>query len=219
MPPLTITKTYVNEQLLYQVDFDHIVDPITTFLNTTLLDSTNVQVGGLTGTNLANSTLTSTQLSASSVGTAQLASSSVTTSAFGPLAVAIPQLAPFNSSASDSCSFHSITNTTLTQVINLSVTMNFSGVRPVFMSLMPASSTGLPFQLGPCQYGWAKNGTTIATCTYEGYGSAFGLFAQLPFVDQTPSAGSNTYSFQTAASSAVSPAIIQHAKIFVWEPG
>jgi hypothetical protein len=80
MPALTITKTYVNGNVLTQTDLDNAFNSISTLLNTTLLDYLNVQTGGLLGTNLANGTIGNAQLGLGSVGTAQIASSAVISS-------------------------------------------------------------------------------------------------------------------------------------------
>lgn len=226
MPPLTITKTYVNGNVPFASDIDNIVTPITTLLNTTLLDNLNVQTGGLIGANLASSAISNFNLGPQSVGTSQLASSAVTTTVIGPLSVAIPQLAAYNSSASDGCGVFASSGANVVAVTNLSVTMNFSGLRPVFMMLFPQSTTvgtsncfcdrGASFR----NFAWVKNGNTMAAFTRHGLTDK-AVFDPMFWVDTSPSQGSNTYSFKLGASTANvgSSAYLISARMFVWEPG
>jgi hypothetical protein len=48
MPTLTITKTYQDGDVLLEADLDAIRASITTFINTTKLDDSNIQAAGIT---------------------------------------------------------------------------------------------------------------------------------------------------------------------------
>lgn len=219
--PITISRLYSNNNILSASHLDAICDPVTTLFNTTLLDNSYFQPGGLIGANFANSTITSAQLGAGCVHSGQIASSAVTTAKIGPLAVSIPQLAAFNSSASDSCASFTTASTTLVQVTNLSVTMNFSGLRPVFMSVIPTGNTlGLEYRSVAGFFAWVKNGTPIASFLTVTSNTSTNDAFSFSSVDPSPTVGSNTYSFQMASSanSGVSN-YIANARIYVWEPG
>lgn len=70
MPILTIPKTYANNTVLNESDLDNIKNAIETFINTTKLDSTNIQISAIadsvgvamtsTGANAIASAMTST---------------------------------------------------------------------------------------------------------------------------------------------------------------
>lgn len=78
MPVLSITKTYANGLDLTETDLDNIKNSLETFFNTTKIDSTNVQTGGLIGANLANGTITSTQIATNGIITTNITDLNVT---------------------------------------------------------------------------------------------------------------------------------------------
>ena len=77
MPNLNITKNYQDLDILTEQDLDDALDSIETFLNTTKIDSTNIQVGGVSSDNIA----------ATSITTAKIATAAVTTAKIDDLAV------------------------------------------------------------------------------------------------------------------------------------
>lgn len=77
MPLITITKTYLNGNNPTQVDLDNALDSISTFLNTILLDNTNIQTGGLVGTKFSAATLNSSQFATGAITSSAIASSAV----------------------------------------------------------------------------------------------------------------------------------------------
>lgn len=68
MPTLSVSKTYSDGNTLSASDLDTALGSVETFINSTKIDSTNIQTGGLAAANYA----------AGSVGTAALASNAVT---------------------------------------------------------------------------------------------------------------------------------------------
>lgn len=142
MPTLTITKAYANGQLLYEANLDNFKTALETLLNTTLLDSTNVQVGGLIGSNLANGTVTSTQLGTGSIGTAQIVDNAVTPSKLSAYV-----------SASSTTDNHSVTYTGVTtQSLGTTPSVSISGVRPVLVYFKPSPTDNLCY-FNPSQTG------------------------------------------------------------------
>lgn len=150
--PLTITKTYLNGNILTETDLDNAFNSVSTLLNTTLLDSSYIQTGGLIGANLANGTIAIAQMGAQSVGTAQLTSSAVTTAIIAPAAVTTvniassavsrAQQAPVGQQVSGSCGNFTTTNTFATDVTNLTLTITGSS-RPILLALESVSTDAL----------------------------------------------------------------------------
>lgn len=79
-----MTKTYEDGTILFQSDLDNIVDDITSFLNTTKIDNSNIQDGGIDG---------SLKLTTASVVESKLASAAVTTSKIADLNVTTAKIA------------------------------------------------------------------------------------------------------------------------------
>jgi len=79
MPTLTITKNYAANTVLTEAQIDAQNDSITTFINTTKLDSDNLQTNGVNANSLASNSVTTVKLNASAVTTAKLSDNNVTT--------------------------------------------------------------------------------------------------------------------------------------------
>lgn len=73
MATLTVTKTYDDSQVLTEADLDGIKTSIETFVNSTKLDSDNIQTGGIATSNFAAGAVDTTALGAASVTVAKLA--------------------------------------------------------------------------------------------------------------------------------------------------
>lgn len=130
MPTLTLTKSYTNGVLLYEADLDNFKTGMETFLNTTKLDSANVQAGGLTGSNLANNTVTATQLGAGAVTTAIINNNAVTTA----------KMAAYNKTLSATDNNNTAYSTTLGLATLNTVAITASGVRPVLVGVGPGTA-------------------------------------------------------------------------------
>lgn len=68
MPTFVMDKTYQNAAVLTETDLDNMKESIETFINTTKLDSSNIQAGGIESANLADGAVTETQLAVSVAG-------------------------------------------------------------------------------------------------------------------------------------------------------
>lgn len=73
MPTLTITKQYDDGTVLTETQLDTAFASVTTFVNTTKLDSDNIQDGGLDADTLASSAVTTAKIAAGAVTLAKLA--------------------------------------------------------------------------------------------------------------------------------------------------
>lgn len=80
MPTINITKTYEDGTILFQSDLDNIVDDITSFLNTTKIDNSNIQDGGIDGSlKLTTASVVESKLASAAVTTSKIADDAVTT--------------------------------------------------------------------------------------------------------------------------------------------
>lgn len=219
MPPLTITKTYLNGNILTQQQLDAAFNSISTLLNTTLLDSTNVQVGGLLGTNLASGTVGTTQITSGAITTSLIASSAITTAVIAPLSVTRPQQAPLGAQLSASCGLFSVTSGTV-DVTNLSVSVTTSGrlVRLELVSDGTGNNSGYSISSSGCSILFYQNTSEI--CRFgvpQGGGSFFGpVPGGLSHVDTT--IASSAYTYKVVASTTVANTIkLNYLKLIAYE--
>lgn len=86
MPTITITKDYQDGDILVEADMDAIRSDILTFLNTTKIDSDNIQDSGIQTSKLQDSSVTTSKINDLAVTTAKLAAASVTKEKLADLA-------------------------------------------------------------------------------------------------------------------------------------
>ncbi len=79
MPTVSLTKSYADGVDLTESQLDDLKNSIETALNTTKLDSDNIQTGGISAGALATGAVTTAKLDASAVTTAKITDSNVTT--------------------------------------------------------------------------------------------------------------------------------------------
>lgn len=77
MPSLSITKTYVNGNILFEQDLDNIRDDIETFVNTTKLDEDNLQDNAVTAQKLADGSVTNPKLAVNAVTNAKITTQTI----------------------------------------------------------------------------------------------------------------------------------------------
>jgi hypothetical protein len=121
VPTFSTDKTYEDSQILTESQLDAAFSSVETFLNTTKLDSANIQDGAIESANI----------SAGSITTAKIASNAVTRA----------KLEAVGQQISASCGSFSTTSTTNVDVTNLSVTITTTG-RPVMLKLIADGTTG-----------------------------------------------------------------------------
>jgi microcystin-dependent protein len=93
MPNFDIPKQYQDEEDLTEAILDASFEYIETFLNTTKLDSDNIQTGGIATLNIAASAVTAAKLASDSVTTVKILDSNVTTAKIADLNVTLGKLA------------------------------------------------------------------------------------------------------------------------------
>lgn len=94
MPPVAdIPKNYADDTDLTESQLDAAFEYVETFLNTTKLDSANIQTGGVAAENLASSCVTETKLASSAVTTAKIGDAAVTTTKILDANVTLEKLA------------------------------------------------------------------------------------------------------------------------------
>lgn len=143
MPTLTITKNWDDGTVLTESQLDDIKTSVETFINTTKIDTDNIQSGGIATTNYAAGSVDATALGTSSVTTVKINDAAVTTVKLLDANVTQAKLAARVTGTSvaaggiavsaSSASF-SAAGATFTDVTNLSVTITTLG-RPVKLSL------------------------------------------------------------------------------------
>jgi microcystin-dependent protein len=87
MATLVITRNYDDDTALTEAQLDAAFDDLETLINTTKLNSDNIEDGGIDSDALAASSVTTAKIDNAAVTTAKLADSSVTTAKIADLAV------------------------------------------------------------------------------------------------------------------------------------
>ena len=159
MPTLSITKNYANTTVLTEGQLDDIKTSIETFVNTTKLDSQNIQTGGIATANfatgavdsaaiassavttvkIADSNVTTAKIADSNVTTAKIANSGVTTAKILDANVTTAKIADANVTAAKIAT-GTITGTQLSSTISLPVGSTVNSKYPVVSNTAPAST-------------------------------------------------------------------------------
>lgn len=170
MPTVDIPKPYNDGDDLTEEQLDECFEYIETLLNTTKLDSDNVQSGGIEESNLAagsvteskigaaavtaakigtnavttekisDANVTAAKLASDSVTTAKIVDANVTTAKMADASVTRAKMEAVGAQTSSSSSTYSTSSTSFTDVTNLSVTITTTG-RPVQLMLI-SDATG-----------------------------------------------------------------------------
>lgn len=215
MPTLTITKNYDDGTTLTESQLDDIKSSIETFVNTTKLNSDNIQTGGIATANyaaasvdaaaIASSAVTTAKINDSAVTTAKINDSAVTTAKINDAAVTQAKRAALGQQISSAIDFNT-TSTSYVDVTNATVTITTTG-RPVYLSLnagAPATNTAWLAVTPHASNGGrmalklVKDSTDVAEVEYQAGdagGSTIKFGAPFVFID-TPSAGTYTYKLQ-----------------------
>jgi hypothetical protein len=223
MPTLTTTRNYADATVLTEAQLDAAFDSLETFLNSTKIDSTNIQSGGVAEANLATGAVTEAKLGAAAVTTTKVADSAVTTAKIADLNVTTAKI---NDSAvtaakiaagvitqvkmgsvgqqlSSSCGTFNTSSSSLTDVTNLSVSITTTG-RPVYLALV-SDGSGNGCYLGSQEASNAINvgeiaflrGATEVARAACSYAPSFGRVMQgPPFHIDAAAAGTYTYKVQ-----------------------
>jgi hypothetical protein len=143
MPALTTTRNYSDGTTLTEAQLDALADSIETWANSTKLDSTNLQAGGVVEATLASGSVTEAKLGTGAVTTTKITDSAVTTAKLGANAVTRAKLEAVGQQVSSSCgNAYSNSTTTYSDITNLSVSITTTG-RPVHVMAID-EGTGTP---------------------------------------------------------------------------
>lgn len=169
MPTLTVTKNYQDATTLTQTQLDQAMQSIETFVNTTKLDSDNLQDAAVEENNIGTGAVSASKLASDSVTTIKILDSNVTTAKIADANVTGAKLAPaivddstlqlssnvlkikdggvtqakraaLGQQISSSCGDTSASSTSYTDISNLSVTITTTG-RPVYLGLIGETGT------------------------------------------------------------------------------
>jgi hypothetical protein len=78
MPTITVTKNYSDGSALTETHLDDAFESVETFINTTKLDSNNIQSGGVATGNIADASVTESKLASDAVSTTKILDNNVT---------------------------------------------------------------------------------------------------------------------------------------------
>jgi len=230
MPTLSISTTYADGSPLTKALLDEIKTGIESFLNTTKIDSDNIQTGGVATANLATGCVTAAKLASSAVETAKINDSAVTTAKINANAVTRAKLESVGQQASSSSGSFSMSSSTYADVTNLSVSITVTG-RPVMLMLCASDATAAAYLAVS-----VNNGTTAIGYMQFLRGSTevghyqFGLssptsgqhFSYHPLggfcaIDTGASAGTYTYKVQIRRDANSNSAYAQNVKLVAYE--
>lgn len=80
MPTINLTRNYEDGTILFQSDLDAFLDDLESFLNTTKIDNSNIQDGGIDGSlKLTTASVVESKLASAAVTTSKIADDAVTT--------------------------------------------------------------------------------------------------------------------------------------------
>lgn len=208
MPALVIPNSFSPNTVALSSAVNGNFNAVATLLNSTLLDSTNLQDGAVTGAKLDpgvvdNSTLqyTSSQLSIKDLGVTQA------------------KRAALGQQVSSSCGTFSTISGSFVSVTNLTVTITTTG-RPVFIGLIPDGTTGfsnISAQSGASGFDYRFRNTSTSTDI------ARGLLAQSAWPVSAFStiyvvaAGTYVITFDIASDDGIHTSNVSFAKLIAYE--
>lgn len=172
MPTLTISQLYSDGNVLTAAMLDAICNSLTTFFNTTGVDSANIQTGGVITGNLANNAVTG-QKFRQSVGTSVVGNSTgstanvtdVTAASDNTVLQRLSGALSFATLSPSTIAAHSLTHDKLLQVNATSVLANPTGSTADYVDLQAASDhTVLARNSGVLAFSQV-DGSMIATAT------------------------------------------------------
>lgn len=132
MPAFTMTKTYNDGDVLNESDLDGMKSSTETFLNTTKIDSDNIQTGGIATANLADLAVTVAKLGAEAVETAKIKDLNVTAAKIATGVITQVKMGSVGQQASASSGSVTAAYATQADITNLTVTITTTG-RPVMI--------------------------------------------------------------------------------------
>jgi hypothetical protein len=211
MPAWDIPKSYSNGNAYTEAMVDECMEYVEGQMNTTKLDSDNIQTGGIATANIADSAVTAAKLASDAVTTVKILDANVTTAKLAANAVTRAKIESVGQQVSSSSGSFSTSSAAYADVTNLSVSITTSG-RPVFLlivsdgtssvSQIAGSSIGLRFMRGATDIGSWEYGTS----------AAFGNFSALDI----PAAGTYTYKVQVKNGGGGST-VAQYLKLVAFE--
>jgi hypothetical protein len=223
MPTFDVPKNYQDGSPLTETILDSAFEYIEGALNSTKLDSVNIQSGGITADNLAAGSVTTDKLDSAAVTTAKITDANVTTAKLADASVTQSKLATLPQTISSSSGSVSSSSTTFAQITNHTAAITTTG-RPVIVMFMPEAGTsnaaGVLVGSGSDGYIRFKRGATVITTFNVTNNQAAGTIAHAPggfsFIDTGASAGTTTYTaeYRVGTTGSIS---VQYISLAAWE--
>jgi hypothetical protein len=220
---LSVTRTYSDANTLTEAQLDAAFDSIETFLNTTKIDSTNIQTGGIATANYAALSVDAAAIAASAVTTSKINDLAVTTGKIAAGAVTRAKLDSVGQQiSSSSTSTFSTTSQSVVDVTNATLSITTTG-RPVWVGLQPGDSSNV----GKIKISGAANSNAIflikrdSTTILQTELTSAASGVEIPpgaiwFLD-VPSAGTYTYKLQVQTGDASYTVEVSHCKLVAFE--
>lgn len=217
MPALTITKTYDDGTAFTESQLDAFKNSIETFVNTTKLDSDNIQSLGIATANLADSAVTAAKIASDAVTTAKILDANVTTAKLADSSVTQGKLAALGQQISSSCGSYSNATTSYTDVTNLSVTITTNG-QPVYLSLITIEGTGSSLNPDSTAYLKLVRDSTDISEYIIGFTGTSGYYAVggINYVDVV-AAGTYTYKLQAKKAVGTTAISVTNCRLIAFE--
>lgn len=229
MPPvLSITKNYQDGTTLTETQLDTALTDVETFVNTTKLDSDNIQDGGLDADTLASNAVTEAKINSGAVTTGKIADNAVTHAKLAARSTGT-SVGAGGVAISSSCGNYSMTSTTRAQITNFSVSLTTTG-RPVCLKFIPDGSTSEAYVGGQdddassqfVDIYFVRGGADVAHISLSGSASGVDLFLRVPPASVStidfPAAGTYTYTAEIKCNnSGVETARVSFCKLVAYE--
>jgi hypothetical protein len=139
---LQVTRNYSDANTLTEAQLDAAFDSLETWANTTKLDSTNIQTGGIATANYAALSVDAAALGASAVTTSKINDLAVTTGKLAAGAVTRAKLDSVGQQVSSSTATFQTTSSSVIDLTNATVTITTTG-RPVWIGLQAGDGSNV----------------------------------------------------------------------------